>query len=81
MRERDSILVLRSDVCILVLRSDISILEISRSGGIKDCLATAATAVDNCGRYDDAADDNDDDDIANDVSRGGCKFEAAERMG
>lgn len=72
MRERDSILVLRSDVCIL---------EISRSGGIKDCLATAATVVNDCGRYDDAADDNDDDGIANDVPRGGCKFEAAERMG
>lgn len=72
MRERDSILVLRSDVCIL---------KISRSGGIKDCLATATTVVDHYGHYDDAADDNDDDGIANDVPRSGCKFEAAERMG
>lgn len=37
MRERDSILMLRSDVCIL---------KISRSGGLKDCLATAAKVVD-----------------------------------
>lgn len=72
MRERDSILMLRSDVCTL---------KISRSGGIKDCLATAATVVNDCGRYDHAANDNYNDGIANDVPRGGCKFEAAERMG
>lgn len=72
MCERDSILMLWSDVCTL---------KISRSGGFKDCLATAATVVDDCGRYDHAADDNDDDGIANDVPRGGCKFEATERIG
>lgn len=72
MGERDSIMMLRSDVCIL---------KISCRGGIKDCLATAATVVDYRGRYDDAADYNDDDGIANDVPWGGCKFEAAERMG
>lgn len=72
MRERDSILMLRSDVCIL---------KISRSRGIKDCLATAKTVVEDFSRYDDAADYNDDDGIANDVPRSGCKFEAAERIG
>lgn len=72
MGERDSILMLRSDVCIL---------KISGSRGIKDCLATATTVVDDSGRYDDTADYNDDDGIADDVPRGGCKFEAAERIG
>lgn len=71
MRERNSI---------LIIRSDVSILEISRSGGIKDCLATTATVVDNCGRYDYTADYNDDDGVANNVPWGGCEFEAAERM-
>lgn len=71
MRERNSILILRSDVCVL---------KISRSGGIKDCFATTATVVDDCGRYDYATDYNDDYGVANNVPWSGCEFEATERM-
>lgn len=71
MRERNSILIIRSDVCIL---------EISRSGSIKDCLATTATVMDDCGHYNYTADYNYNNDIANNVPWGGGEFKATERM-